>query len=416
MKKRLSIKVLSLVLMLALFVGMLATTGISVIAYTEDTYESAGFNFLRSQYDMRGMTYDSLIKTDAIDLYSDTDEVVAKMLVVDRDGHTDYVVLDFMIDRIDEFGFDQPEFVQTFREKEHIYYAGLMNYAYYDGDILKDISGSEIDSEEFFGMMAAFTTLGEQTPDAKNGYDGFKSWSDVYHQFCTLPDSTGYGGGVGSSVFSYLPGITNNGVASGLTFKSQAELNSAYNSRYNKNVNGTCGPTAMTNMFIYFKYRGFSNALISNDVTTTFSNTIIKSDWNNWNDATWWTKSIEGFKGMATATGYEYTMKKYPSASWNDFKTCIVDLKIPMYTYISVNTGTDTFAHVVVAVGAEEFEHMYTTTEQYWLFGWHEKEVSHTDTYRYIRVIDGWGTSNSARYIDFNGYFTTVKAIGFTLK
>ena len=56
MKKRLSIKVLSLVLTLALFVGMLAATGISVIAYSEDTYESAGFNFLRSQYDMRGMT------------------------------------------------------------------------------------------------------------------------------------------------------------------------------------------------------------------------------------------------------------------------------------------------------------------------------------------------------------------------
>ena len=104
---------------------------------------------------------------------------------------------------------------------------------------------------------------------------------------------------------------------------------------------------------------------------------------------------------MATATGYEYTMKKYSSASWNDFKTCIVDLKIPMYTYISVNTGTDTFAHVVVAVGAEEFEHMYTTTEQYWLFGWHEKEVSHTDTYRYIRVIDGWDTSNSARSVSY---------------
>ena len=38
MKKRLSIKVLSLVLTLALFVGMLAATGISVIAYSEDTY------------------------------------------------------------------------------------------------------------------------------------------------------------------------------------------------------------------------------------------------------------------------------------------------------------------------------------------------------------------------------------------
>ena len=50
------------------------------------------------------------------------------------------------------------------------------------------------------------------------------------------------------------------------------------------------------------------------------------------------------------------------------------------------------------------------------LIAWNKKTVKHTDKYRYLRVIDGWDTSNSGRYIDYNGYFTTICAIGFKLK
>lgn len=74
------------------------------------------------------------------------------------------------------------------------------------------------------------------------------------------------------------------------------------------------------------------------------------------------------------------------------------------------------FAHAVVTVGYEEFTHEYTTTEEYWLFGWKEKEVEHEDVYRYLRVIDGWSTSNNSRYVDFNGFYTTVKGIAFMLE
>lgn len=30
--------------------------------------------------------------------------------------------------------------------------------------------------------------------------------------------------------------------------------------------------------------------------------------------------------------------------------------------------------------------------------------------------IDGWSSSNSSRYVDFNGYFTTVMGIAFMVE
>ena len=44
-----------------------------------------------------------------------------------------------------------------------------------------------------------------------------------------------------------------------------------------------------------------------------------------------------------------------------------------------------------------------------------EYACEHDEKYCYLQVVDGWDSSNSGRYLDFNGYYDVVKAIGFKL-
>lgn len=392
---------------------------IPIFAYNDENYESAGLNFLQEQYYLKDINFESITTDCSINLYGLEDNIIAKMLVVNRDGIFDYVILDFLTDRIDEYGFDQYDFIQLFSSKEKVLYAGLMNYAYYDeNNILRGIYGDEIDEESFLQSLDIFVNIASSIPhSSKDGYGGFSSWTDVRSANYNRPTSSGYGGTVTNNDWSYLYGININGTHSGLTFSNQTDLNNVYNTTYGKSVSGTCAPTAITNMFIYYNYCGFSNALYHNNVNETFAKVIQKTDWTNWTDSNWWSKTQKGLKDMATLLGYDYSIKVYSNASWNNFTTCIKSDDIPLFTYLGVETtGGNYFAHAVVTVGYEEFTHSYTTTENYWLFGWRTKTVEHNDTYRYLRVIDGWGSSNDSRYVDFNGYFTTIKAIGFVLE
>lgn len=44
-----------------------------------------------------------------------------------------------------------------------------------------------------------------------------------------------------------------------------------------------------------------------------------------------------------------------------------------------------------------------------------EYACEHDEKYCYLQVVDGWDSSNSGRYLYFNGYYYVVKAIGFKL-
>ncbi len=81
-------------------------------AYTEYDYEEVGFNFLKTQYNIKNIKYDTIYKQDSFNLYGIDDCIVAKSMAVNRDGVLDYVALDFIVDRIDEFGFEQERFVK----------------------------------------------------------------------------------------------------------------------------------------------------------------------------------------------------------------------------------------------------------------------------------------------------------------
>lgn len=407
---------ISIVLVIVIVLSTCILLSSLAYSYSESNYEEAGYNFLLAQYDLRNIEYSSLTKEHSINLYDDNENVVAKMMIVNRDDKIDYVVLDFMIDRVDEFGFDQNNFVEKFKGKDKIYYAGALNYAYYDNGILKDIEGNSIDEITYFEIMETFVSYAHTLPNQTSGYAGFDSWTNIRNNANNLPTSTGYGGSVTNSSWSYIPGITVNGVANGLDFQSQTTLNNNYNKAFGKSITGTCAATAITNMFIYYEYRGFNNALLNNNIDYTFDSALTEIDWFNWNDINWWFKTVSGLESLATQAGYDYTLNQYIILTWNNVVKSIDD-DIPIFTYIGVDlTNGGYFAHAIVTVGYEEFTHKYTTTEEYWLFGWKEREVENEDVYRYLRVIDGWGTSNQSRYIDFNGFYSTVMGIAFMLE
>lgn len=384
------------------------------IATESSLHEEAAINFLAAQYGMQGIQYETLTIIDTIDLMDAEDkDVLAEMIVVSRDGTTDYVVLNNVTGCIDEFGFDQADYIGLFQNKSKVLYAGLLNYAYYDGDDLKSLTSEEKISEDVF--LQEIQMLKEiETTKGNDGFGGFMSWASLNQNMNNLPNSSGYGGRIVNSDWSYLRGITPYGVSSGLYFYDQNVLNNAYNKKYGKNITGTCGPTAITNMFIYYKYRGFTKALINGSVNDTFERILLAVDWTNGLPGGWWDKTIAGMKRMAKEVGYGYTIKAYGNVEWANFKECLKTNDMPMYTYLYHHASD--FVHAVVSVGYEEFTHNYTTTEYYWFFGWKPKVVEHSDVYKYLRVIDGWNTSNSSRFIDYNSYYNKVMAIGFKLK
>ena len=411
MKKYLRLSALFLLLCMMLSI----VVSFPIFAYNEINYEEAGYNFLLAQYNRMGIEYVDFEKVGAINLFDNNDNVIAKMMIVNRDGLIDYVVLDFVVDRVDEYGLDQKAFVDKFANKK-VYYAGILRYAYYDNEILKDIEGNVISAEEFFNCMEVFLSVEDTTPEAVTGFEGFDVWANIHDTAYALPDSTSHGGTVLNSAWSHIPGITYFGLNSNLVFQDQTRLNNNYNLEYYQNISGTCAAVAITNMFIYYDYLGFENAVVSNSVDATFEQALAAVDWFNWTDENWWSKTEAGLRTLAGRAGYDYSMSMYSTLNWDNV-TDSIDADVPIFTYIYVElTNGNDFAHAVVTVGYEEFLHKYQTTERYWLLGWQERIVEHEDYYRYLRVIDGWSTSNDARYIDFNGFYTITKGIAFMLE
>lgn len=69
--------------------------------------------------------------------------------------------------------------------------------------------------------------------------------------------------------------------------------------------------------------------------------------------------------------------------------------------------------HAIVVVGYEEFKQAYEKQHQFLWKKWTTTEYRYS---RYLRVVDGWDTSNSSRYIDVAGYWNTVTGRGFILQ
>lgn len=401
--------VISLLLVLVILFTTSAISMLPICAYNEYNYEEIGYDFLLTQYELKNIEYENMEKRGSINLYDFDNRVIAKMMIVDRDGYVDYVVLNFIVDRVDEYGFNQSDFIAFLESKEQVYYAGAMNYAYYEEGVLFNGYEEIIDKNSFEAALSNF--LSTSTPQAPS-LTPYLSYSNVQADMYGIVPNSGLGGSIDNTAWKYLSGIYTTGVHNSLSFQDQAVLNSNYATKYGTTVSGTCAVVAIVNMLIYYEYLGFEDAIFSDDIDYTFNIVMTELDWNNWTNLSWWDKTVSGMKSIAERAGYEYDMTAYPILTWNNIVSEINSGNL-IWTYIDNN---NVVAHAVVTVGYEEFTHTYTTTEEYWLLGWHERVVEHSDEYRYLRVIDGWSSSNSSRYVDFNGYFTTVMGIAFMLE
>lgn len=373
-------------------------------AYSDENYQLAGVNFLEAQYERKGLFYENVKIEDTINLYDEADEIISKILIINRDDELDYVILDFVVDKINGFGINEEQYLKEFYGKGKIYYAGQLNFAYIENSLYYDLYDNVIDSETFIETMKIFKSTAPQ--EVKSGYNGILSWNAVNAKNSSYSNSD----------WDYIPGFN----WAGLTLNSSNQKanyysQSVFNSRYG--VSGSCGPTAMTNMAVYYKWLGFDNALIDSSHYDTFDWFVKDLNWKNWgsSDVNWWTNSKNSFVNYAKKIGYKYDITNYNDPSFNDFKKQIANDRT-IYTYLNVpETSGNTWAHAVVTVGFEQFTHTYQVNKRWWLFGWHDNWVTEQTHYYYLRCIDGWSTSNSGQFIDFNNFYT-VMASAFKLK
>jgi hypothetical protein len=362
---------------------------------------------LKLQYEIRELEYDYLILADTINLYDNNEEIIAKLLILNRDEELDYVILDFLIDKINGFGINEFDYLQNFYDKGNIYYAGQMNFAYLQGNQYLDFNGVVLDKNTFLDEMQNYKY---QSPEVESGYDGILSWNDTKTRHSSINNSD----------WNYITGFYWNGLianSNGITasYFNQTTFNTEYNRLHpGTGMTGTCGPTAMTNMAVYFQWLGF-NGFVNGTAYNTFEWFINDLNWFNWSNS-WWSNTKKSFQNYANNRGYNFDITNYDNPSFDNFKTQIQNGR-PIYTYLNANqTNGGSWAHAVVTVGYEQFTHTYQVNNRWWFFGWHDNWVTKKDQYYYLRCIDGWSTSNSGHFIDFNNFYAKVMASAFKLK
>lgn len=404
-------KKIKIIILLCLFNVVFSFDAMHTNAYNEENYLKAGMDFMCIQYSSKNIEYDNINKYDAIDLYDYNNQVIAKLLVINRDNNFDYVILDFVVDDVNGFGINENEFISEILSKEKIYYLGQSMFAYEENGVFFDFYGNEVSKdllEETNKQM-----IKKAPKEVESGYDGILSWSKIKERYTV--DGI-YMDGYSNNSWDYIPGFDWNNV-SGSNYYGQSLLNYNYYVRHRETITGTCSATAMTNMAIYYDSIGY-DSLINNNIYDTFDWFIDDTNWKNWGDEGiyWDTETNESFVNYANTLGYDYYLNINNSPSFDDFINEI-GKDNPIYTYIyAPQTNGTAWAHSVVTVGYEQFEYEYTEqVKSYWFFGWHYKTVTKYKYYNYLRVIDGWSTSNSAQYIDCNNFYSSIMLKSFGL-
>lgn len=95
--------------------------------------------------------------------------------------------------------------------------------------------------------------------------------------------------------------------------------------------------------------------------------------------------------------------------SFEEFKTNIEN-NMPILTSIDLDGWG---GHAILVVGYEEFSQAYQVEHKVLWNSWTTTEYNYA---RYLRVIDGWDTSNDSRFIDFSGYWDTIEGRGVMIK
>ena len=379
----------------------------------DNIYGEIAINFFKMQYKNRNINYTELKVESIKNMYNDLNEIVGEIVIINRDNNKDYVVLNNATNQIDEFTFNSNDVDIKFDKK--IYYSGILNYYEKNGATYKHIeTGNNISIKDYKKQSHSINNDlsnqkkklskkilcdGNPLPNPnKNGWNGFYSWSEVYD----FNENNNYE----NCEWGYLWGTSFFNTFDDLTFYNQDTFNNRFNTR------NSCGPTALTNMFIWFQFMeyenkdGSVNALLNDSPFDTFEEFRNLLHHNN-NTGTSRTEYEHALKDYAIDQGYNYVYKDNID-KYEEFKECIDD-DMPVLTSLSLE---DWGGHAVLTVGYEKFDYEYEKKNSFLWWKWTTIEHKYS---KYLRVVDGWDTSNSDRFIDMSGYWDTVIGRGFSI-
>lgn len=370
-------------------------------------YKDIATNFFKAQYEQEKIEYNELSVALESDLYDSNEDVVAKALVMQRDDCYDYVILNIATSQIDEFAFDDATAIDRFSNQ--VYYTGLLDYYTKEDNAFKSLNTNEIFSKSSFETISYKITeklskfkknasrryrsnnLALPNFDISTGDKGFYTWTDI--------DNSNIKNGYEFSDAQMLFGIYPSGIGdSDLEFVSQSKFNSHFG------TNNSCGPTALTNMCIWFQWSCLENsnnevnALKNNDIYDTFDRFRVLTNHSS-ETGTSRSNYVSAMKAYSNEQGYNYRIKSGIN-TYSEFKENI-DNMYPILTSINLANGS---GHAVVTVGYQEYVQSYKVL---WI-----TKYRYT---RYLRIIDGWSTSNSSVYIDLNGYSGDISGISFVM-
>jgi len=346
-------------------------------------------DFISFQQRARGNEYQNIELYTTVNLYDHGHNVVANAYIVYRDGEFDYVVINHITDQIDEWGIDEREITEHFKSGERIYFGGALTYSVRDGYEYVDFNGTRLDRTEFVRRSSEFRTASTSRRDESrrrrrtitSGYDfndGLLSWIQViqrHHEDIFINAG-------------YLQGIYRNGISgAGLSFANQSELSNTHLVRHGRRVTGVCGPTMQVNLLIYLHWRGFGT-LINGNRNDTFDRSLALTGW----PGSTITRCRNSVRQILREQGHTYIMHNLGS-SFAGFRDSIERGHPAMMGIHRGNVG-----HGVVVVG---FEHFRLPTPN-----------AHVQ-FHYLRIIDGWGTSNASRFVCFNGFFQHISGASF---
>ncbi len=162
---------------------------------------------------------------------------------------------------------------------------------------------------------------------------------------------------------------------------------------------GNCAPTALTNLCLYYYHNGLSNILKNNSVCDTYDELVTQIGFN---------PNIDGEEGPSRDNIIPGLQDYVRSRSYN---TALFVPVLNLWVYYKF--GFDEGVPCVIFVDGYKLEENVWETTAHAIIGIGYRVL--TDNTRYIRVVDGWISSNSrflnydSEYLlDIEGTFTDI--------
>lgn len=387
-----------LLLSLVLIVGI--NVSFAEIDIKDYSIEDRAIDFLKIMYDCHGVEYNSVSFYSAKEMVDDENQLIAKVIIANRDNNYDYATYNVISDSIDEYGFDCADMYALASSRSKVYYGGpLLYYREVDGsNNLKDLGNNSVALSDVIKAVQnnkanSYSRLNEASRgNPESGFSGIISWTDVKNR------TTGW-----ETVQSgNLAGIDRLG-SNGLSFSSMDEFAS-------NTITNHCGPTALTNIMVYYKWAG-KNTLKNNSRKATFNRlrVLCKHDKNN---TTWLNDARTAITDYFRECGYSVSLTNFKN-DFSKLKTAIENNRMVL-TLLNVREADgDDWGHYVLSLGYSEYRQKYTVDHYFLGIHW---TTTHYNYLRFARICDNWSSCNQKKYVDLNSFYSSYNNSAISFK